>query len=71
MKISCIPDKEILGFSLGIEILLTHVISAKKENFHMNLVCIGCIGCHATLSLGRCHNDDKFKYVLRQCHCVW
>ena len=31
---------------------LTHVISPQKETFHVNLVCIGCIGCHATLPLG-------------------
>ena len=31
---------------------LTCIISPQKETFHVNLVCIGCIGCHATLSLG-------------------
>ena len=33
---------------LDIEIL----ISPRKENFHMNSVCIGCIGRHTTFSLG-------------------
>ena len=54
--ITCIPDKEFRVFSLGIEILLTHVISPmgriEKENYHVDSVCIGCIGRHVTLSLG-------------------
>ena len=40
---------------------LTHVIlpmgRIKKENFHMNLVCIGCKKRHITLSLGSRHCD--------------
>ena len=31
---------------------LTHVTSPQKENFHVNSVCIGCIGRHVTLLLG-------------------
>ena len=31
---------------------LTHVISPQKEFFHVNSVCIGCIGRHETLSVG-------------------
>ena len=42
---------------------LTHVISPmgriNKENFHVNSVCIGCIGRHVTLSLGWRHCDVK------------
>ena len=29
----------------------------KKENFHVNSVCIGCIGGHITLALSWCHCD--------------
>ena len=36
---------------------LTHVISPQKEIFHVNAVCIGCIGRHVTLSLGWRHSD--------------
>ena len=34
---------------------VTHVISHQKEIFHVNSVCIGCIGRHVTLSLGSHH----------------
>ena len=36
---------------------LPHIISPKKENFHVNLVCIGCIEHLSTLSLGLRHCD--------------
>ena len=35
---------------------LTHVISLQKDNFHLNSVCTGCIGRHATLLLGSHHS---------------
>ena len=31
---------------------LSHVFSPQKDFFHVNSVCIGCIGRHVTLSLG-------------------
>ena len=46
----------------------------KSEIFRVNSVCIGCIGPlgrHVTLLLGWRHCDIKFKFVLRQRHCMW
>ena len=40
---SCIPDKEIRGFTLDRNSYLAHVISPKKKKFHMNSVGLGCI----------------------------
>ena len=53
-SLSCIPDKV---FAWDRNSYLTHVTSPQKENFHVNSVCIGCIGRHVTLLLGWCHCD--------------
>ena len=45
-----VPHGEV---SLGIEILMSPMLSHPKKNvFRVNLVCIGCLGRHVTLSLG-------------------
>ena len=45
---SCILDKENQGFRLGKKFLSHPWIG---DTFHANSVCIGCIGCHVTLSV--------------------
>ena len=47
---------------------LTHVISPKKENFHVNSVCIDYIGRHVALSLGWRHCDVTMMLFWKMSH---